>query len=79
MQNKPVEMTFRNVGGQWQRVDSQEPEPPTLADILKELDIIIDDKTEFARIKDYENNLEIWYRIYGGKITLQIWNIDSET
>ena len=78
MQLKPLcKMTFRNVGGMWRRVDSREPQPPTLAEVLKEFDLQIDDRTEFARIKDYENQLEFKFLQYGGTITLTIWKMQD--
>lgn len=73
---KPIRMIFQEVGGMWRRIDSQEPKPPTLADTLKELNIVIDDKTEFARIRDYLYNNYIFYRNNGGKIIIEIWDIE---
>ena len=40
--------------------------------------MIIDDKTEFARFKDYENERTIIYRSYGGRIQLQIRKWDKK-
>lgn len=67
-------MEFRQVGGTWLRVDSREPKPPTLAEILETLNIVIDDDTQFCRIIRYYNNIKrtITYRANGGTITINI-------
>ena len=72
---KPIKQyQFRVIEGTWRDVigDSRE----ILANVLNELNIIIDDKCEFCRIKDYENERYIYYRVYGGKITIDIWKLD---
>ena len=71
---KDEKMTFQEVGGQWLRVDSRDPAPPTLAEVFNELQIIIDDNTQFCRIiRYYEKYKEtITYRAYGGRITINI-------
>ena len=71
------EMQFREVAGVWQRVDSQEPKPPILADVLNELQIIVDDNAQFLRVIRYEDGKEktIEYRHYGGEIRINTWEI----
>lgn len=73
MKELNINMTFRQVGGIWQRVDSQSQKPPILADTLKKLEIVIDDNCQFCRIIRYYDNIKetIIYRAYGGKITIQ--------
>ena len=47
-----------------------------LADLLLMYDLLIDDKCEFARMKDYERNISIWYRRpSNGLITIEIWQL----
>lgn len=68
-------MIFRNVRGMWRRVDSQEPQIPTLAEVLEELHIIIDDSTQFCRIIRYfeEYQQTITYRAYSmAKVVITI-------
>lgn len=72
---KPIkEMVFQNVGGIWRNVAG---DSAILADVLNALGLIIDDKCEFARFKDFENNLSIWYRANGGRITITLWKIQQ--
>lgn len=76
---KPIaDMIFRKVSGIWRRVDSPSQNPPTLAEILEELNIIVDDNCEFARIKQYDKMRAIWYRASAGKITITIWKINIQ-
>lgn len=74
MPNNQIKMTFANVGGIWRRVDSPSLEPQTLAEVLKEIEIIVDDDTEYCRIiryyKEYEEH--IIYKTYGGHTTITI-------
>lgn len=46
-----------------------------LADVLSEYDIVVDDRCEFARIKDYTRGISFWYRAHAYKITLTLWKI----
>ena len=66
------EITFRPIQGIWQDVAG---DSGTLADTLKRYGLIIDDKCEFARFKDYEKRLTIWYRAEVQKITITMWKI----
>lgn len=66
---------FVPVDGIWTDVSS--PEPATLALVLQSLDMIIDDRTHFARLYDYERGVEICYRAYGAmRITIDIYPIE---
>lgn len=70
---KPLcEMIFRNVGGIWLNIAG---DSAILADVLDTLGIIIDDRCEFARFKDTDKNISIWYRRTGGKITITLWQL----
>lgn len=69
-------MIFRESGGKWLRVDSREQEPPTLANILEKLNVIIDDNAQFCRIIRYYDKWKqtIIYRAYTcAKITISIY------
>lgn len=72
MPHEQIKMTFANVGGRWQRVDSPSRKTQTLAEVLKELEIIVDDDTEYCRIIRYykEYEVHIIYKIYGGHTTI---------
>lgn len=48
-----------------------------LADVLANYDIIVDDRCQFARLYDYERKFIIYYRVYGGKITLTIHRMNE--
>lgn len=76
MNNK--QMIFREVDGLWVAVDSAGQTPPTLADILSELNIVKDDNCQFCRIVRYYDKVKetIEYRAYGGTIRINI--IQSE-
>ena len=67
-------MIFREIGGKWQRVDSQEPTPPTLAEVLNSINIILDDDAQFCRIIRYWADIKetITYRAHAGQITISI-------
>lgn len=77
---KQIKMIFRQVGGMWRRVDSQANTPPTLADTLKELELIVDDNAQFIRIKRYykEFNETIVYKADYGKVTIDILQIEAK-
>lgn len=65
-------LVFRHVEGMWLSADDI-----LLADFLAGRGLVIDDRTEFARIKDYESHEYIFYRAYGAlKITITIWHLD---
>ena len=49
-----------------------------LADVLAEYDIIVDDRTRFARLYDYERGICIYYRVWGGRIQITLWPIDRK-
>lgn len=49
-----------------------------LADVLAKYEIIVDDRTQFARLYDYDRMIQFEYRAYpGGKITLILNRIDK--
>ena len=66
-------LVFRPVDGLWRTADDV-----ILADFLAGRGMIIDDRAEFVRMKDYDAHEYIWYRAYGSqKITITIWDLDS--
>lgn len=77
MPNYTNKTIFREICGIWRRVDSQEPKPQTLAEYLKELQIIIDENAQFVRIRRYAGKEKeyIEYRAYGGKVTINYTKI----
>lgn len=71
---KPIaEFQFREIEGLYRDVLAKEGK--VLADVLHEYDLVVDDKAEFIRFKDYVKGLAIWYRSYGGQVTLTIWKL----
>ncbi len=66
---KPVkEMIFHEMGGIWRSADGV-----VLADFLAEYSIVVDDRCEFARLRDYERSVSIWYRASAGKVKITFW------
>lgn len=62
---------FRPASGIWMDADGE-----ILADFLANRGIVVDDRTQFARLYDYDLNECIWYRAYSSqKITITIWDI----
>lgn len=74
--NKPIKKyLFYEVEGIWVNVLG---ESKTCAQVLDELNIIIDDKCNFARFYDYENNIMILYKaLTPRKIEIYIWKIQT--
>ena len=69
---KPLrEMIFRPIDGIWQDCSNG----AVLADVLTEYELVIDDRAEFIRFRDYKRNVSIWYRACAGKITIVVWKI----
>ena len=61
---KPIaHYLFRPVDDTW--VDVLSDEKLILADVLSRYNIVIDDRTQFARLYDYDQRIIIWYRAYG--------------
>lgn len=73
MHNPEEKKIFKQVEGIWRNITG---DSATLAETFERLGIIIDDKCEFARFRDYENNRYIIYRAALGEITIAIWKLD---
>lgn len=72
---KPREsFIFRPIDGIW--VDVLGKDQIILADVLMSYDILIDDRTQFARLYDYEKGIAIWYRAHALKIELTIFDLE---
>lgn len=66
-----LNLVFRLVDGLWQSAEGM-----ILAEFLAERGIVMDDRTQFARLYDYDVNECIYYRAFGSqKITITIWDI----
>lgn len=73
--NKPTQYIFKLVQGIWRNITG---DSEILADFLERLELNIDDKTQYARIIDYENNLYyIFHRVNWEKITIEVWKINE--
>lgn len=71
---KPIrELVFRQMGGMWRECSSG----VLLADVLNEYELVIDDRAEFVRFRDYQRNVSIWYRAGAGKITIVVWKLEK--
>lgn len=71
---KPIrELVFRQMGGMWRDCSTG----AVLADVLNEYELVIDDRAEFVRFRDYQRNVSIWYRAGAGKITIVVWKLDK--
>ena len=69
---KPLhEMIFRPIDGIWRDCSTG----AVLADVLSEYELVIDDRAEFIRFRDYQRNVSIWYRASAGKISITIWQL----
>lgn len=69
---KPLrEMIFRDIDGIWRDCSTG----AVLADVLSAWDMVVDDRAEFIRLRDYERNVSIWYRASAGKIKITIWSL----
>lgn len=68
---KPLqELVFHHIMGMWQT-----PTGNILADVLAEYEIIVDDRTQFARLYDYARGIVFYYRASAGKVTLTLWRL----
>lgn len=65
------EYIFRQIGRLWRDAASGR----VLADVLAEYNIIVDDRTQFARLYDFSAGVKIYYRAAAGKVSLTIWEI----
>lgn len=69
---KPIKVyNFRPIEGMWMDASTGS----VLADILAEYDIIVDDRCEFARIRDYERHIKFFYRATAGLVSLELWQL----
>lgn len=65
---------FRPVDNAWVDVKG---DGELLADVLDYYDLVIDDKCEFARFRDFERNIEIWYRMRAALcISIDVWALE---
>lgn len=71
---KPLkDYDFRLVGGVFRDIKYQEQE--LLTDVLTKYEIIVDDRTQFARLYDYVRDIVIYYRSHGNVVTITIWKM----
>lgn len=64
---------FRLIGGVFRDIKNQEQE--LLTDVLTKYEIIVDDRTQFARLYDYVREVVIYYRSHGNVVTIIIWKM----
>lgn len=71
---KPLkDYDFRLIGGVFRDIKNQEQE--LLTDVLTKYEIIVDDRTQFARLYDYVREIVIYYRSHGNVVTIIIWKM----
>lgn len=68
--NPLQKIIFRDINGIWKDAEGR-----VLADVLASYEIVVDDRCEFARLKDYERMVSIWYRATAGLISITIWRL----
>ena len=64
------EFVFHEIDGTWQDANGN-----VLADVLSDYEILVDDRCQFARLYDYERGVVIYYRVFGGRISIQLWEM----
>lgn len=70
---KPLQETnFFLIDGAWRDTYGN-----ILADVLAKYGLLIDDRTQFARIYDYERMIIFYFRASAGKITLTLWRMEK--
>lgn len=73
---KRIEYIFRPVEGVWRDVTGK---GDILADILIKYGILMDDRTQFARLYDYDEGVCYTYRAYNAaKITFAITSLTNQ-
>ena len=71
--SKPLQETnFFLIDGAWRDTYGN-----ILADVLAKYGLLIDDRTQFARIYDYERMIIFYFRASAGKITLTLWRMEK--
>lgn len=65
-------LIFRPIDGIW--TDTRE-NAGILADFLTANNLLIDDRTQFARIYDYDEGIEYIYRASAGMVDIEMWAI----
>ena len=70
---KPLHsLLFRPINGIWTDISEN---TGTLADFLAAHSLLIDDRTQFARIYDYDECICYHYRASAGKVSIELWKI----
>ena len=71
---KPLQtFNFFLIEDMWKDVDGH-----VLADVLAMYDLVIDERTQFARIYDYHRWILFYFRASAGKISLTLWRIPRQ-
>lgn len=72
---KPLhDYVFMPVNGIWTDVKG---DAGILADFLQSKQLIIDDRTQFARIYDYDEGVSYHYRSESRRVTITVWKIGN--
>ena len=73
---KPLnEYVFRPIEDQWVDVKNN---AGLLADFLGERSLLVDDRTQFARIYDYDAGILYYYRAGAGSVRITLWALDKK-
>lgn len=74
MSNILKEYLFRPVDNVWRNVNG---DGEVLADVLRQYDVIMDDRCQFTRLYDYDAGWCLIYRAYGAmKITMTFYSLN---
>ena len=65
-------LIFRPISGMWTEIGNN---AGLLSDYLAERSLLIDDRTQFARIYDYDAGVLYMYRATAGKVSIEEWKI----
>lgn len=70
---KPLkEYIFRPINGKWVEVKEN---AGLLCDFLAERSLLVDDRTQFARIYDHDEGILYYYRAGAGKVEITLWRL----
>lgn len=73
---KPLnEYVFRPIEDKWVDVKNN---AGLLADFLGARSLLVDDRTQFARIYDYDAGILYYYRAGAGSVRITLWALDKK-
>lgn len=64
---------FRLIDGMWRDVLNHEQK--TLAQVLQEYGLLVDDRAQFCRLYDFDLELEFKYRAHAARVELFVYSL----